>query len=55
MKEELRKEIYEFLDELRASGRINMLLASSNVKHHFNISKADANRVTSDWMVQFEG
>lgn len=43
----------EFLDELRASGEINMFGARPYLAEHFALSKSDSAAVLTYWMQTF--
>lgn len=51
--EEDKKEIYEFLDDLRESGITNMFGASKYIVEVFNISKMQAQSALANWMNTF--
>lgn len=50
MTEALKREIFEYLDELRDSGEVNMFGAAPYVAENFFISKQDARQVLLEWM-----
>ena len=50
MEEELRKVMFEFLDDLRESGITNMFGASSYLVNKFDIDRAEARKVLVHWM-----
>lgn len=50
MPEALKKEIFEYLDELRDSGEVNMFEAAPYVASNFFISKREARQVLAEWM-----
>ena len=41
---------FEFLDELRASGKTNMFAAGSFLEEAFDLSESDARKILADWM-----
>lgn len=47
------KDIFDFLDDLRESGDINMFGAAPVLQEVFDLSKHEARAVLSDWMKQF--
>ena len=50
MPEALKKEIFEYLDELRDSGEVNMFGAAPYVASNFFISKREARQVLAEWI-----
>mgnify|MGYP003132866702 CR=1 FL=1 len=50
MKEELKNEIFLYLDDLRESGAVNMFGATPYIVSLFDLSEKDARSVLSDWM-----
>ena len=46
----MNKEYFQFLNELRESGDINMLGASPYLQAEFGLDRREARRVLSDWM-----
>jgi hypothetical protein len=50
MPEGLKREIFEYLDELRDSGEVNMFGAAPYVASEFFLSKQDARQVLLEWM-----
>ncbi len=46
-------EYFEFLDDLRESGEINMFGAPSVLQEVFDLSKYEARDIVSAWMKQF--
>lgn len=50
----VRELVYEFLDELRESGAVNMFGASSDLQDEFGFDKATCRSLLSDWMNQYE-
>jgi len=50
MPEALKREIFEYLDELRDSGEVNMFGAAPYVASEFFLSKQDARQVLLEWM-----
>jgi hypothetical protein len=53
MTTEQKNEYYEYLDELRESGEINMLGAAPYLATAFGLSKAEARKVLANWMQDF--
>ena len=47
---EVRKEEFVFLDELRASGIVNMYGASEYLMNEFGIKFNEAKEILKDWM-----
>ena len=50
----VRELVYEFLDELRESGAVNMFGASSDLQDEFGFDKSTCRSLLSDWMNQYE-
>jgi hypothetical protein len=50
----VREIVYEFLDELRESGTVNMFGASSDLQDEFGFDKATCRSLLSDWMRDYE-
>ena len=50
----VRELVYEFLDELRESGTVNMFGASSDLRDEFGFDKSTCRALLSDWMNQYE-
>lgn len=46
-------DIFEYLDELRASGGTNMFGATPYVEDHFNLHRGLASAAVSKWMQTF--
>ena len=54
MNEHQRQEFFEFLDELRESGVVNMYGAAPYLQREFGIhNKITAYRILDDWMQSF--
>jgi len=53
--EEKYTEAFEFLDELRVSGEVNMFLAPEWLEDEFNYTAKEARVITGDWMDTFDG
>jgi hypothetical protein len=49
----IMKDIFDFLDDLRESGDINMFGAGPVLQEVFDLSRHEARAVLSDWMKQF--
>jgi len=47
------KKMFEFLDNLRESGQINMFGASPVIAEVFGLDKKDSREVVSAWMKNF--
>ena len=47
------EEYFEFLDDLRESGAINMYGAAGVLVEVFDITKQEAREILSAWMKQF--
>jgi hypothetical protein len=52
-KQMTQEEVFTYLDELRLSGKINMLDAVPYLIDHFKITKYDAHRHLVHWMQSF--
>lgn len=50
MTEELRQEIFEYLDELKNGKRMNMFAAASCTAIEFNICIYDAEKILAEWI-----
>jgi len=50
----VREIVYEFLDELRKSGTVNMFGASSDLQDEFGFDKSTCRSLLSDWMRDYE-
>jgi hypothetical protein len=48
-------EQFNYLDQLRDSGRTNMFAASPYLEQRFEMSIADARNVLSQWMKTYDG
>ena len=46
---------FEFLNELRESGQINMFGAPRVLQDEFGLEKREAREIVSAWMEQFAG
>lgn len=53
MTEELKQEIFEYLDELRESGITNMFGATPYIEKEFGLSKKESRRTLSEWMIRY--
>jgi len=53
MDEELKQDVFEYLDELRESGIVNMFGAGAYVMAEFNMTKQEAREYVKDWMHSF--
>lgn len=49
------KPMYEFLDDIRELGVINMFMAPKVLQEEFGLSKAEAFEVFEAWCKQFKG
>jgi hypothetical protein len=45
---------FEFLEELKKSGNINMFASVPLLVDEFNISKEDARKIIIEWMKQYK-
>jgi len=46
-------EVFEFLDSLRESGKVNMFGAAPYVQKFFDLNKHEARYLVSEWMRTF--
>jgi len=46
-------EIFQYLDDLRESGKVNMFGSAAYVQEEFGLGRKDAQRVVNEWMQQF--
>lgn len=46
-------EFFEYLDDLRESGTVNMLGASPSLREEFDLGKSKSRSVLSLWMITF--
>ena len=53
MNEELKQEIFVFLDNLRESGEVNMFGSGAYVMEMFDVSKTEAREYVTAWMQSF--
>ena len=51
---ELKSQVFTYLDELRESGTTNMYGASTYVREEFGVGKREAMSLVSSWMRDFE-
>lgn len=54
MEDNNNEEYFEYLDDLRESGEINMFGASPVLADVFDIDKREARKVLKEWMDTFE-
>lgn len=54
MNEHQRQEFFEYLDELRESGRTNMFGAGPYLQGEFKVTKREAHEILLDWMASFD-
>ena len=52
--DEFTKEVFEYLDDLRASGDTNMSGAGPYVEDAFGLDRATARQFVKAWMKNFE-
>ena len=52
-KQEDQMDYFIFLDNLRESGVVNMFGASEYVSDEFGISKSEARKILTDWMMAY--
>ena len=52
MDNELKEEVFEYLDELRDSGKTNMFGARPYVQQFFGLDKNTAGHYVTEWMNQ---
>ena len=46
-------EVFQYLDELRESGEVNMFGSAAYVQEKFGIGRKDAQSMVNEWMQQF--
>jgi len=46
----MKKEIFEYLDEIRETGLINMFQASECIVEMFDVTKKEARTYLAEWM-----
>lgn len=51
---ELKSQVFTYLDELRESGTTNMYGAPTYVREEFGVGKREAMSLVSSWMRDFE-
>ena len=51
---EMRSQVYTFLDELRNSGETNMYGAGPYIRDEFGFDKYQSRTILGDWMRDFE-
>ena len=49
----MNEEYYNFLNELRESGKTNMFGAGSYLQEEFGLDKKEAHEILMAWMKQF--
>lgn len=50
----MNEKIYNYLTELRASGRINMMLSGQYLERKFGLTRAEAKAAVLHWMNTFK-
>jgi hypothetical protein len=50
----MRSKYRQFLDKLRASGKVNMYAAGTELERRFGLSREDARAVLLQWMDDVE-
>jgi len=48
------KEYFEFLDDLRDSGTVNMFGASVDLREEFGLDKTEARKILDQWMDTYD-
>jgi aryl-alcohol dehydrogenase-like predicted oxidoreductase len=51
--DEMKEDVFEYLEELRESGEINMFEAISYIEETFEISRNMARKFLIDWMESY--
>lgn len=51
--ENIQKEAFEFLNDLRESGQINMFGATSHLEEHFGYTREQCKTLLKEWMEQY--
>ena len=49
----VRELVYEFLDDLRESGTVNMFVAAVDLREEFGFDRSMSRELLSDWMAQY--
>ena len=49
----VRELVYEFLDDLRESGTVNMFGAATDLREEFGFDRSMSRELLSDWMAQY--
>ena len=49
----VRELVYEFLDDLRESGTVNMFGAAMDLREEFGFDKSMSRELLSAWMAQY--
>jgi len=52
--DEMKKDVFEYLEELRESGETNMFGSTAYVMETFEISKVMARKFVSTWMESYK-
>lgn len=52
--DELRVEVFAFLDDLRDSGITNMFGAAPYIMQEFNLNRSDAIKLLTEWMKSYD-
>lgn len=52
--DELRVEVFTFLDDLRDSGITNMFGAAPYIMQEFNLNRSDAIKLLTEWMKSYD-
>ena len=52
--DEMRSQVYTFLDDLRESGITNMYGAAPYIKDEFGLDKYQSRTILGEWMRDFE-
>ncbi len=50
-----KARVFEFLNELRSGGSVNMFGASSNIMEEFSITNKEAKLLLLEWMENYRG
>ena len=51
--ENIQREAFKFLDDLRESGRVNMFGATSHLEEHFGYTTEQCKTLLKEWMQQY--
>ena len=50
---DIQNKVYNFLDDLRESGEVNMFGAAVDLREEFGFDRSMSRELLSDWMAQY--